>query len=123
MPTEASNIINFLKSKSKYELEEVGISDRTATILEVKKVLTKRNLIDQLEERCETLELHVNKFTNRTEALMQKGLPSIYVINEKFITQEDYILKMKEVAKRNISGSKGSMKAKAFWKLCQTISM
>ena len=46
IPTEASNIIKFLNSMSRYELEEVGISDRTATILEVKKVLTKMNLID-----------------------------------------------------------------------------
>lgn len=53
MPTEASNIIRFLNSMSKYELEELGISGRATTILEVKKVLTKRNLIDQLEEICE----------------------------------------------------------------------
>jgi len=86
MPTKASNIIKFLNSKSKYELEEVGISDRTATILEVKKVLTKVNLIDQLEERCETLEMQVNRFTNIIEALIKKGLPNIYVINDKLIT-------------------------------------
>lgn len=89
MPTKASNIMKFLKSKSKYELEEVGINDRTSTILEVKKSLTKRNLIDQLEERCETLALQVNRFKNKIEALIEKGLPSIYVINEKLITQED----------------------------------
>lgn len=46
MPIKAANIIKFLNSKSKYELEEVGVSDRTATILEVMKVLTKKNLID-----------------------------------------------------------------------------
>lgn len=46
MPIEAANIIKFLNSKSRYELEEVGVSDRTSTILEVKKFLTKRNLID-----------------------------------------------------------------------------
>jgi len=97
-------------------LEDVGINDRTATILEVKKVLTKRNLIDQWEEWCETFELQVNRFTNRIEALIQKGLPSVYVINDKLITQEYYILKMKEVAKSNIkfNGIKGSMKTKAF---------
>jgi len=83
--------------------------------------LTKRNLIDELEERCETLELQVKIFTNRIEALMQKGFPNIYVINDKLITQEDYILKMKEVAKRSIkfSGIKGSMTAKA---LLETMS-
>ena len=38
------------------------------------------------------------------------------MINEKLITQEDYVLKMKEVARSNIkvSGIKGSMIAKAF---------
>ena len=48
-PTEASNIIKFLNSKNKYELEEIGIEDGTETILEFKKVLTKKNLILQLE--------------------------------------------------------------------------
>jgi len=57
IPAEAANIIKFLNSKSRYELEEVGVSDRISTILEVKKVLAKRNLIDKLEERRETLEL------------------------------------------------------------------
>lgn len=38
MPSEASNIIKFLNSKTDYELEELGISDKTTTILEVKKV-------------------------------------------------------------------------------------
>lgn len=94
MPTEASNIIRFLNSKSKCDLEELGVNDKTATILEGKKVLTKRNLIDQLEEICETLGLQVNRFTKRIEALIQKGLPNIYAINEKLITQENYVLKM-----------------------------
>jgi len=46
MPIEASNIIRFLNYNSKYELQELGISDRTTTIFDIKKVLTKRNLID-----------------------------------------------------------------------------
>lgn len=116
MPTEAANIIRFLNSMSRYELEEVGVIDTTATILQLKKVLTKRNIIDQLEERCEALELQVNRFTNRIEALMQKVLPSIYVINDKLITQDDYIQKMKEVTKSSIRCSeiKVSMTAKDF---------
>lgn len=62
------------------------------------------------------MELQVDRFTNIIEALMQKGLPSIYVINDNLITQEDYILKMKEVDKSIIefSGIKGSMTTKAF---------
>jgi len=113
MPSEAPNIIKFINSKTKYELEELGISDRTSTILEVKKFFIKRNLIDQLEERCETLKLGVNRVSNRVESLIQQGFAIIYVINDKLITHEYYVLKMKEVARSNIkfSGIKRSMTA------------
>ena len=45
MPTEATEIIKFLNSKTREELEELKIEDRTKTILEVKRVLTKRELM------------------------------------------------------------------------------
>jgi len=64
-----------------------------------------------LEERCETLDQGLNRFCNRIKALIQKGFPSIYVMNDKLITQEDYALNMKEMARRSIkvSGIMGSM--------------
>lgn len=67
-------------------------------------------------EEVDALELGVNRFCNRIEALIQKGLPNIYVINDKLITQEDYVIKMKEVARSsvNFSGIKGNMTTKAF---------
>jgi hypothetical protein len=51
MPAEATEIIKFLNSKTREELEELKIEDRTETILEVKRVLTKRGLMIQLEEK------------------------------------------------------------------------
>jgi hypothetical protein len=42
MPAQANEIIRFLNSKTREELEELKIEDRTETILEVKRVLTKR---------------------------------------------------------------------------------
>jgi hypothetical protein len=50
-PTQENDIIKFLNSKTKEELEELRIEDRTKTILEVKRVLTKRGLMLQLEEK------------------------------------------------------------------------
>ena len=41
---EAIRLINFLNSKNKHQLEQLNIEDRTGTILEIKKVLTKRTL-------------------------------------------------------------------------------
>ena len=51
-PQEATEIIKFLNSKYKQELEEPKITARTKNILEVKKVIYKRNLMIQLEEKC-----------------------------------------------------------------------
>jgi hypothetical protein len=51
MPTEAAEIIKFLNSKSREELEDLKIEDRIETILEVKRVLTKRGIMLQLEEK------------------------------------------------------------------------
>jgi len=50
MQETAYDIIKFLKYKDNYEREELGMNDRT-TILEVKKVITEKNLIFQLEEK------------------------------------------------------------------------
>jgi len=38
-PKEATSMIKVLNSKSKEELQEINITDRTGTILEIKKVL------------------------------------------------------------------------------------
>ena len=51
-PEETNQIIQFLNTQTKQQLEEVGIQDRTATILEIKRVLTKRTLMQNLERRC-----------------------------------------------------------------------
>jgi hypothetical protein len=45
MPIQANEIIRFLNSKNREELEELKIEDRTETIIEVKRVLTKRSLM------------------------------------------------------------------------------
>ena len=37
-------MIKVMKSKTKAELEEIHIIDRTKTIIEIKKVLQKKNL-------------------------------------------------------------------------------
>ena len=68
MPTQANEIIKFLNSKTREELEEMEelkIEDRTKTILEVKRVLTKRGLMLQLEEKVQTMDLGVQRLRLR----------------------------------------------------------
>ena len=45
MPTKATEIIRFLNSKTKGELEDLKIEDRREIILKVKSVLTNRGLM------------------------------------------------------------------------------
>ena len=56
MPSQANEIIRFLNSKTREELEELKIEDMTETILEVKRVLTKRGLMLQLEEKIQVMD-------------------------------------------------------------------
>lgn len=87
MPTTTKNIIKFIDSKRRYELDNLGVDGGTEKILEVKKILTKKNLIVQLVEKCHSLEVAVRFFT-RIESLNKKGLPYLFVINEKLMTKE-----------------------------------
>ena len=89
MPTEAAEIIKFLNSKTREEIEDLKIEDRTRTILEIKRVLTKRGLMLQLEEKVQTMDTGVQRFFSKIEALQKKSLPGLRVINEKLMTLAD----------------------------------
>jgi hypothetical protein len=86
MPTEANEIIKFLNSKTKEEQENLKIEDRTETILEVNRVLTKRGMMLQLEEKSQIMESGVQRFFSKIETLQKKGLPSLLVLNDKLMT-------------------------------------
>ena len=67
-PDEALELIKFLNSKNKQELE-IEINDITETILEIRKVISKRNLINQLEEKYENMNIAITKFMVKFEIL------------------------------------------------------
>jgi hypothetical protein len=116
MPTQANEVIRFLNSKTSEELEELNIKDRTETILEVKRVLTKRSLILQLEEKVQVMDQGVKNFFNKIDVLQKKGLPGLKVINEKLMTLPDYKKRWTEVSKDSskFAGIQGSITGKAF---------
>jgi hypothetical protein len=92
------------------------IEDRTETILEVKRVLTKRGLMIQLEEKVQAMDIGVQTFFSKIEALQKKVLPGLRVINEKLMTLFDYKKKLATMAKDSskFSGIQGSIIGKAF---------
>jgi hypothetical protein len=99
MPTQANDIIRFLNSKTREELEELKIEDRTETILEVKRVLTKRGLMLQLEEKIQVMDQGVQRFFLKIDTLQRKGLPGMRVIDDRLMVLSDYTKKLIEVSK------------------------
>ena len=69
MPNTTNNIIKFPNSKENRELNDIGVDDRTETILELKKVLIKNNLVEQLSEKCHTLDVVINIFLSIIDSL------------------------------------------------------
>lgn len=88
-PEDANRLIHFLNNKKRYELHELDIEHRTTAILEIRKVLSKRNLVLNLEEKCHNMQVAIDRFKAKFHILREKGLSSPMVINDKLMTQLD----------------------------------
>jgi len=58
-----------------------------------------------LEDKCQTMQLTIERFMVKFELLKKKGLPNPLVINDKLMTHEDYNKKIREVAKYHVNTS------------------
>jgi hypothetical protein len=70
----------------------------------------------QLEEKVQAMDLGVQRFFSKIEALQKKGLPGLKVINDKLMTLPYYKKRLADVAKDNskFAGIQGSITGKAF---------
>ena len=70
----------------------------------------------QLEEKVQAMDLGVQRFFSKIEALQKKGLPGLKVINDKLMTLPDYKKRLANVAKdrSNFLGIQGSITGKEF---------
>lgn len=62
MLEDTNRLIHFLNNKNMYELHELDIEDMTETILEIRKVLSKRNLMLNLEEKFHNMQVAIYRF-------------------------------------------------------------
>ena len=62
MPDQANRLIHLLNYRNREQLEQLGILNRICTILEIKKVLTKRTLMQNLEKGCQDMQVEINSF-------------------------------------------------------------
>jgi hypothetical protein len=70
----------------------------------------------QLEEKVQAMDLGVQRFFSKIEALQKKGLPGLKIINDKLMTLPDYKKRLADVAKDSskVTGIQGNIIGKAF---------
>jgi len=69
MPEQDNRLIHFLNTKTSEELEALQIRNRIGTILHIKKVLTMRVLMQNLERRRQDMQVEIDSFTKRFTVL------------------------------------------------------
>jgi len=72
MPEDATKLIDFLNNKNKYDLQELDIEGKTEQILEVRKVLSKRNLMINLDDKCQNMQATVDRFMTKLQILRER---------------------------------------------------
>lgn len=84
--------------------------------MEVRKVLIKRNLMRQLEEKCQIMDTGVQKFFTKLEPLYKKGISNLLVITDKLSRWSDYSEKIMTKARDSSKVATGrfSMIGKVF---------
>lgn len=68
-PEPANKLIHFLNTYTREQLAALDIKDTMGTILTMKKVLTMRNLVQNLERKCQEMQTEINAFTEKFAVL------------------------------------------------------
>jgi len=105
MPKQANRLIHFLNSKTSEELAALDIRDRTSTIMHIKKVLTMRTLMQNLERRCQDMQVEIDSFIERFTILHEKGLPSPLGSNECLMRHVEYTQKLNKYVANQVNAS------------------
>jgi hypothetical protein len=59
-------------------------------VMETERIFTKRNLIQQAQNKCIMVKRNVESFTNKFENLVKMGLPSAWDKKGKLLSYENY---------------------------------
>jgi len=87
--------------------------------LEVRRILTKRNLMMQLEGKFQNMESNIQKFNRKFNVLNHKGLRGLMGIGYKLISLENYHEKLYTIEMDNqcFLPSKEASKEKPSWNI------
>lgn len=105
MPELANRMIQILNTRTGAQLAEVGIRNRTDTILLIKRVLTLRNYVQTLERECQEMQAEVNEFIKKITTLHNRGIPSLVTSAGRLLSHEHYAKRVNNYASNQITSS------------------
>ena len=79
--------------------------------MEIKRVFTKRTLMQNLERICSDMQEEITAFIKRFDIFLNKGLPSPLVSEDKLMDLESYVEKLDNHADNQASTSTSSSTA------------
>jgi len=109
MPEIANRMIQVLNNRTGTQLVEMGIRNRTDTILLIKRVLTLRSYVQALDRKCQEMQAEVNEFVTKITALHSRGLPSLVTNAGKLLSHENYAKRVNNYATNQITASSSTL--------------
>lgn len=87
---KAQSVINFLKFSSDEALQAFKVTERYQTIMLVKRVLDKDELMRKVHNRTEVLQKQIKEIYAIFKPLIEKGLPHFWDTENKLLKKEQY---------------------------------
>ena len=87
---KAQSVINFLKFSSDEALQAFTVNDRYQTIMLVKSVIDKDELIRKVHNRTGTLQKEIKEIYSIFKPLIEKGLPHFWDTKNRLLKKEQY---------------------------------
>jgi len=110
-PEQTNRLVHFLNNKTKEELEALDIRDMIGTIITIKRVLTMRTLMKNLERKSQDMQVEVDSFMKKYTVLQERGLPSLVGNNECLLRQDEYQIRLNKYAADQQNASSSSTPA------------
>lgn len=68
-----------------------------------------RNFIQNMERKCQEMQIEINAFIEKFTVLHQKGLPNLLTINQRLLTHEQYAHKVNTYVTNQITASSSTL--------------
>ena len=89
-PLQSQDVINFLNSRTKTQLQFEGIQDRIDLIAQAKKYIPKDKMLQDATAKAKYMLSKVDDFKSIFKDVFEHGLPNFWDVHGVFLSENDY---------------------------------